>query len=697
MGFRLFCSTFLKAAGVFLAAGIASADTAALNATGEAHLARYQAMLDEVRTEVAAVLPEVDSALTSAVDRAREAVEQAQAAADEAQKNLGTINSARGLVDHARNKWIREADQGIDRAKKALEEARNEEQRAAAQADLEHWQENREQGVQALHERQAALDEALKNEEDFKRAHETAQAALEEAREAQTTASKALLAALAPTLGSGGLDPALMRGAILSHATPGRLAAFAQESSDNAGLIDQLLNDTALMGEMLAAGGAAYGEWGNAAAIFHGIQQASPRAAEGHFRRLAIGTSVAHARPITQSRPSEPADAPDVDIDPVRRYLHYEQAFLDGELDPAFEHLTAWDYRHVVNCHSPDQILRWGRTMLRNYRPDHIYNDNYAWRYVAAVRTEVPYGSQNVKYDDPELHQFQNIICNGGVCGRRAFFGRFILRAFGIPTWGVTQRGHAAVGHWTPDGWVTVLGAGFHVSWWDRDDVPMSGNQFLMETQARAHPDEFVKALRAQWISRILGEDAYNDRRNVAGGFWSRANLYQQRILASTARTLDPVGQELAEANEREQQLRSEAVAAADKQVRHDNGVMIVPAVAHGRTSGRAAAMKSIDEGMQLHMLGGFRTTYEVEAPQAGRYLVVARVATVQTGQKFNFSTDSNGTQPAEVDVPYTLGMWQFTPPVTLDLDAGVNTIHLELKDGSRGVTVGDLRLKAAN
>ena len=67
-------------------------------------------------------------------------------------------------------------------------------------------------------------------------------------------------------------------------------------------------------------------------------------------------------------------------------------------------------------------------------RPDHISNPDYRWRYVGAVRTDIRYGSQDNKYDKPELQFFQNILMNGGVCGRRAFFGRFILRAFGVPT-----------------------------------------------------------------------------------------------------------------------------------------------------------------------------------------------------------------------------------------------------------------------
>lgn len=107
----------------------------------------------------------------------------------------------------------------------------------------------------------------------------------------------------------------------------------------------------------------------------------------------------------------------------------------------------------------------WGREMLRNYRPDHIYNSNYGWRYVSLVSSCVKYGSQDVKYDRPELQNYQNILMNGGVCGRRAFIGRFILRSFGIPTTARPSRGHVALAHWTPEGWVVNLGGGWGSGW----------------------------------------------------------------------------------------------------------------------------------------------------------------------------------------------------------------------------------------
>ena len=673
----------------------AAPPAAPLEAEGRAHLARYQAMLDSVKSEISRQLPKADTRLQADLEKAAAAVAEAKVAADEAAAALGKIGTGRALVAHAKGKWIGGAEKGIAKAQADLTKATTEAEREAARKDLAHWEANKQDGIKALHERQAALDEALKNEEKFKRDNEAAQAELAKAQAAEAQASKSLLGSLESVLGSDKLDQTLAVAMVLTTATPQGLAEFAQRGQDKAALVEQLLANPGLIKEMLVAGGAAYGQWGNAMEIYTAIRKASPRAAEGHFHRLAIATSVEHARPIPESRPADQAGTPAKNIDPVKRYLHYETADLNGELDPAFKTFSAWEYRHVVNCDAPNEILQWGRTMLRNYRPDHISNPDYGWRYVSSVRTEVPYGSQNVKFDDPSLHQYQNIIRNGGVCGRRAFYGRFILRAFGIPTWGVTQRAHAALSHWSPKGWVVNLGAGYGSSWWDKDEVSLSGNQFLLETQARAHDEDFIKVLRAQWISRILGEPAYNERRKVEGGFWSRVGLYQQRILASTAKSLGPLGQELGEANEREQKVKSDSVLASDREITVEGDVMIVPAVANSKSSGKSAAMRNPDGEMVLHCLGGFSTQYEVSVPKAGKYQVLARVATVQTGQQLQFS--ANGGTASVIDVPYTLGMWQHTQPVELTLNEGQNSIQLGLKEGSRGVTIKDLMLKAAN
>jgi hypothetical protein len=325
-------------------------------------------------------------------------------------------------------------------------------------------------------------------------------------------------------------------------------------------------------------------------------------------------------------------------------------------------------------------------------------NPDYGWRYSAAVRTDVQYGSQNVKDDLPTLNKYQNIPMNGGVCGRRAFFGRFILKSFGIPTWGVTQHKHAALSHWTPKGWVINLGAGFPFSWWDKDDAPRSGSDFLLESQAREHTKDYLKVLRAQWISRVLGEVPYNDRKRVEGGPWSNIAHDETVALAYHAVAQGPLGEDLAEANESaEKKFAAQTPAqSAERQTSavRDGGI-VIPAATLGKTSGPKAVMKSFGEGSQIHAGGGFKAQYTFDAPQAGSYALTAQVATLQGGQVFLIAAnDSKQTQ--EVKVPHTVGLWQKTSPIQLTLAKGPNTLNFEIKTGSRGVTIKDFVLTPA-
>ena len=137
----------------------------------------------------------------------------------------------------------------------------------------------------------------------------------------------------------------------------------------------------------------------------------------------------------------------------------------------------------VVNGDAPDET--------RNFRPDHIYESNFGWRYVGSVSSEVKYGSGDVKYDRDELQKYQNIIMNGGICGRRAFFGRFILRSFGVPTTARPSRGHGALARWTPRGGCVNLGPGWGSGWTStryRKDL-----DFLASSKARKDEEAFLE------------------------------------------------------------------------------------------------------------------------------------------------------------------------------------------------------------
>jgi len=665
-----------------------------LSDAGNKLLAKYTDMLKASQAELTKVLPKIDESSKAALLKAHEATLAAEAEANAKQQALGQIQTAAALVDHAKNKWIGGAEKNIANAEAAQKKATTEAERAAAKKELAKWQADKEAGIKELKKRQEALDKAKIDEPKLAQANQAVQAALTRAQTHELTAAKVLLTAMAPIMSNDHLDAKLVKATVLAEATPQGLAEFAQQGKDQESLIEKLLADPSLMQQMLEAGGAKFNKYGRAMEIYTAIQQASQKAREGTLQRLALGTSLEHAMPIAQSNPKDQANAP-ASVDPVKRYLHFEKAYLDGELDPVFKNLSAWEYRLIVDCDAPDAILAWGREMLRTYRPDHIYNSDYGWRYSVAVRTEVPYGSQNVKNDLPSLQEYQNIVKDGGVCGRRAFFGRFILRSFGIPTWGVTQHAHAALSHWTPKGWVINLGAGFKSSWWDKDEASRSGADFLLETQARAYPQDYLKVLRAQWVSSILGETAYNDRKAVSGGFWSGMAHYQAAAIATKAVELGPLGQELAEANESSHKGKAEQAKLAEadrKTVVGQDGTITIPAVAHSKQTGPFSAMKSFAGGMQLHCTGGYKAEYSVEVAHAGKYALSARVATVQEGQKFVFST-KDAQAPVEIAVPYTLGKWQQTKPADFSLVNGKNVLHVTLQDGSRGVSIKDFTL----
>ena len=415
-------------------------------------------------------------------------------------------------------------------------------------------------------------------------------------------------------LASDKLDAKLAKYVVLLDATPKGLAEFAQQGKAQAALLKRLLADDELMKQMLVADGAKGGKYGPAIKIYTDIQKASKKAKDGVLQRLALGTSLEHAVPIKLGKHG-PADRPNVD--PVKRYLQFEKAYLGGELDPAFEHLTAWDLRFIVNGYESDETLVWAREMLRNYRPDHIYTANEGWRYVALVTSAVRYGGGDCKYDRPELDFFQNILMNGGVCGRRAFFGRFILRAFGTPTTGRGQPGHAALVHRTSKGWVPCLGADWGKGGWAGPigfNYAVRGRasdlDFLAVTQGRATGKPYMQVVRARSIGDVLGEKRAWGFKSGVSGIWNGIALRTQQeiIKASKTVTLGALGEDLGEANEPTiaEKVMASPVTPEDKKIIYgDNGVISIPAAAYSKPSGNTRevfAMKSFAGGLQIFL-----------------------------------------------------------------------------------------------
>ncbi len=558
--------------------------------------------------------------------------------------------------------------------------------------------------------------------------------ALEELKEkTQIEAMEAagvLLADLKPLLSSDTLDPKLMRIAILNHGTPRGLAEFAQQGAAEEKLLEKLFADEPLMRQILEAGGANGGEYGEAMQVYEAILKASERAREvgSIFQRLALGTSI--HMPWLQSETkivkldaeaeagAETPLVPLIDekkggvygivyrtqtsVAQVPRYLYYEKAFLDGELDPDFKDMNTWECRFITDSEYSNEDLTWTRQMMRIYRPDHITTKDTKWRYVRFIKSDVPYCSTT---HDPSLGtKAQMEIALGGICGRRAFLGRLTTRAFGIPTRASTQTAHGAMSHWSPNGWVICLGAWWSQAWCG----PQSGLDFLLDSQAREFVADYQQVLRAQWIGDAYGEEKVSispGKFGVGGGLWDSLAFLKKQIVVKEAevKALELAGgMKLGESDELLGDEKGEAIEIpdADKEITvAADGTITIPAVAcysPRESSDRILFLKSWDKGYQLHYSRlGQRPElfkYNIEVPADGEYELTSIAATVSPN--IEVLVRVNRDEPVPFAMPYTHGFWETSKPVKLKLTQGRNTISITARTPNRGVSIKNWYLK---
>jgi hypothetical protein len=515
--------------------------------------------------------------------------------------------------------------------------------------------------------------------------------------------ARVILQDVASVLGSDSLDSKLMKAAILRNATPRGLAEFAQQGPSEAALLDQLFADESLMKQILLAGGANGGEYGEAMQVYTAILEKSERAREvgSIFQRLALGTAIHMPWLPGQEKGGvhNIVYRTQTTVDQVERYLHYEKAFLDGELDPAFEEMNTWECRFVTDDPYSNEDLAWMRQMMRTYRPDHITNPDYKWRYVRIVKSDVPYVSPTT---DPSLGTpAQQHIALGGICGRRAFYGRLSTRAFGIPSRASTQSGHGAMSHWTPDGWVICLGAWWSMAWCG----PQGGLDFLLDSQAREHPDDYLQVLRSQWIGDALGEEDVSIRDyGKGGGFWDGLAFYQKESIVQAAeiKALELAGgMKLGESDELLGDEKGEEIEIPEEDktiVVSKEGSITIPAAACDRptnSTDKVTFMKSWGGGTQIHYARlGERPElirYTVEVPADGKYELVAQVATVSPNQEVILRL--NRRTLLDIPLPYSKGLWEETEAVTIDLTEGRNSLMFTCRAPNRGVTIKKLQL----
>ena len=509
------------------------------------------------------------------------------------------------------------------------------------------------------------------------------------------TAARAVMDDIQDFLGSEKELAVMSKYALLTHASPKRLAEFSQQGEEEKALIDNLLSDDRLIIQAMTLGGASGGRYGQAMKNYTAIQKASERSHEEFFQVWALAVSLQYTAD-NYVYPDIPAEE-----SLVKYYRNYLKAYDDGILDPAFSKLggTGWNYRFVFPDSYTLEDVDWIRKVLRNYRPDQTRID-YRWRYCRIVRSDVPYTSGVDRSGMPaDLSQIQKFFLEGGICGPRAFVGQLSGYAFGIPSRRAPSPGHAAMAHWTPDGWTTVLGPHFYFCKHINGMPPMD---FLLESQARQDPKGFKQVLMCEWLGEALVEDIPSNY-GSSGGFWRLLGFYKRQAIVEDQKIEDigTTGEELAESNVSSGKEKVEQIEIPEKFRKitvAENGTITIPVAAcrSPKNGEKIRFMESIDGGMQMHYgLAGRRPellSYTVDIPKAGKYKFTAHVCTVTMERKFLLRV--NRRTLVDVDIPYTKADWMDTEPVDLELKEGRNRISFTQYAPNKGLSIKKFKLK---
>jgi hypothetical protein len=737
------------------AAGLVGMQAEAANAFGNETVSEevrkmqeeYANRLNGLTKEIKAALPKQDEAKVAAWLAAVKAEEAPAKEAAATAKAVATLQAAEGklrqmeenlkygpkTLEDAQEDLARARARGEENPEKAKELASAENYLASRQKEIEKLNADIGNARAAVEKAKADLPAAIKAADAARQAHEKAMA---------TTWKEMDALGMGGILGSAALDGKLAQSMVIATANPRDLAKFAGKSPENKNLIQQLLANEALMVQMLVADGPTDGKFGEAMKIYTDIQKASPKAKDGVFQRLALAVSLAHAVPI-EKQASVGGDSLEGDeavsgssgsantIDPVKRYLSYEKWYLDGELDPGFKDLSVWNMAMAVNASDTDEVLAWGREMLRNLRPDCIPDHGDTSVYVDVVDKEIRYGSGDVVNDRPELAFMQNILANGGICGRRAFFGRFTLQAFGIPTAARKEPGHATLAHWHPAGWATRLGGtskpgedwrpggrGFYAAMNDSRSKPYGADvNFHASSKAREDATAFMRVRRAQWIGELVGEERKPGLITWSGKnrgpkplkkgevekpiFWNELALHEQRRINAGLKSGKGASSGTAP-------VAAKEPTATGKVTIDEKGVITIPSAAcssptestkalyRGGHTDLIAFLKDKAGDTVLHLSRyskeGDTFEYTFDAPKAGKYQLVASIVTPKWDQRL-FATANGGT-PVEIALPYTIGMWDKAAPVVIELKAGKNVLKFH---GPARVTLGQFTLTPMN
>jgi hypothetical protein len=254
---------------------------------------------------------------------------------------------------------------------------------------------------------------------------------------------------------------------------------------------------------------------------------------------------------------------------------------------------------------------------------------------------------------------------------------------------------------WNPQGWINMLaGQDWNNGRWG----DQGGPDFHLDVQTRELRPAYQSVLRGGWAAMARGDAptgqswecnyAYKHQCSGfgVGGLWSSLMLYKKKAVVAAAILPNgtssiptrPIGPSAVPTKVDALIAKWTTPVTPPKITTDADGTITIPAAAFSPaplTTANVQIMKSYtDDGTQLMSFGGnvldpsrAALVYQVTAESAGTYYLTANHSTWHTDQDLMVAV--NGKNVGNVPVYLTIGYWNQTQSVQVDLVKGVNTL----------------------
>jgi hypothetical protein len=260
---------------------------------------------------------------------------------------------------------------------------------------------------------------------------------------------------------------------------------------------------------------------------------------------------------------------------------------------------------------------------------------------------------------------------------------------------------------WTTNGWQTCLGGGMHASEWEN----VNGNFFKAQMQALyalRSENAYLRLIQRLWLvgDALGGEDS----RALMGRAvpsakcpWKSLAFLQMKRVASKNPSNEPLFPRTGDVETLLEKLLNAPPATEPIAKDTSRGIVVIPSTRFSKRN-RCTIMRCFEGGTQL-LLGENNTgPSEVEYTLAPDHLVTGvqyrltiRVCTVHRNEEpVALTVTSNRTTLAyTLPIPYTVGMWQYTEPVTISVHDTGAVLRLVRQSKKYAIAIRCLQMEA--